>query len=107
MQMTITPNLTQLSRELTTAGLDVAPLTSWGVPPEVQVFQVNQETGEQEDLPDEAQPVLDAHNPNKPSQTAQFEQAEDVERLALVRERAAEDPAFAALTDLTLGKQGV
>lgn len=32
---------------------------------------------------------------------------EDVERLALVRERAETDPAFAALAELTLGKEGV
>jgi hypothetical protein len=31
----------------------------------------------------------------------------DAERLALVSERAQVDPAFAALADLTLGKQGV
>ena len=105
--MSVTPNIAQLARELAAAGLVIAPLNVWGLPPEVNVFQVNQETGEQEDLPDEAQPVLDAHNPNKPSQTALFEQAEDAERLNLVRERAIEDPAFAALADLTLGKQGV
>jgi hypothetical protein len=33
--------------------------------------------------------------------------AGDAERLAVIAERAATDPAFAALADLTLGKQGV
>lgn len=39
-------------------------------------------------------------------QTATFEQSEDAERLAVVNERAQVDPAFAALVELTLGKEG-
>ena len=37
-------------------------------------------------------------------QQKQFSSAEDLERLRLVHERAREDPAFAALAELSLGK---
>lgn len=37
-----------------------------------------------------------------PARSAAFEAAEDAERLALVAARASEDPAYAALADLTL-----
>lgn len=40
-------------------------------------------------------------------QAAGHANAADVERLAVVSERAAEDPAFAALADLTLRGRGV
>jgi len=40
-------------------------------------------------------------------QSATFAVADDAERLAIIRERAETDPAFAALADLTLGSKGV
>lgn len=58
-------------------------------------------------LPPEADPVVAAHDASKPQRTAAFETAEDSERLAVIAERAATDPAFAALAELTIGKQGV
>lgn len=59
------------------------------------------------ELPEEAVPIVDAHDGTVKHRTAAFATAEDAERLAIVNERAQTDPAFAALADLTLGKQGV
>jgi hypothetical protein len=50
----------------------------------------------------EAEVVIDKHDASKPKRTVAFETAEDVERLALINERAQTDPAFAALAELTL-----
>lgn len=47
------------------------------------------------------------HAQQQQTATATFAVAEDAERLQLVRDRAAEDPAFAALADLVLGTKGV
>lgn len=67
--------------------LDRAPDGTWGEP-----------------VP-EAEPVVAKHNGSKPQQLATFESAEDAERMRLVNERARTDPAYAALADLTLGKE--
>lgn len=60
-----------------------------------------------EELPPEAVPIVEAHDGTTTARAAAFESAEDAERLRLVNERARDDAAFAALADLTLGKQGV
>lgn len=103
-------DLALLGREMTSAGVDTGGLLLLGTDPadplEQDVLQAD-ETGQAVELPPEAFPVVDAHDASKPQKLMQFEDAEDAERLALVRERAEQDPAFAALADLTLGTQGV
>lgn len=111
MRVTKPIDLALLTRELAAAGvvldgLGLAPIAD-GAPDEAELYGYDAETGEPAELPTEAEPVVEAHDATKPARTTTFEQAEDAERLAIVRARAAEDPAFAALADLTLGKQGV
>lgn len=96
-----TIDLEQLQAELAAAGLD----------PNVclvgdEVFAVDAGGSLSPPSP-EQQAVIDAHDGTVKQRTAAFEAQEDAERLARVTERAAEDPAFAALAELTLGKQGV
>lgn len=64
-------------------------------------------TGRPVDLPPEAEPVLASHDAGKPARATTFEAQEDAERQALVAERAQTDPAFAALAELALRKEGV
>lgn len=64
------------------------------------------DAGQTAELPPEAAPVVDAHDASKPKRAQAFEGQEDAERRALVAERSQADPAFAALAELTLGKQG-
>jgi len=78
-----------------------------GIYPDTEYDQdiwTKDDEGEQADLEPDAQAVVLAHDWTKQSRTVTFEDAEDEERLALVNERASEDPAFAALVELTLGR---
>ena len=110
MKVTKPVDMQALEQELRTAGVPFnvlgSRLTLSEVPNEREIFNYGDD-GLPAELPPEAEPVLAAHDGTKKDKTATFEAAEDAERLQIVRDRAAEDPAFAALADLTLGKQGV
>jgi hypothetical protein len=99
-------DLVRLEQELSAAGVAVNGLILHGeeTDGELLTFGPLDENGAAPtvDVPPEAAPIVDAHDASKPKRSAQFEQAEDVERLALVNERAQTDPAFAALADLSL-----
>src|SRR5262245_4497703 len=103
MQMSVMPNLPKLTTELERAGISVPGLLTEGDPPAVEVRTVNDQ-GQVVDLPPEAQAVLDAHDPTPLDKIA--ETTEDIERLAIINERAQTDPAYAALVEMTLGKTG-
>jgi hypothetical protein len=95
----IDPDL--LRQELATAGIDV-PGVGYSPTPEQgggEVYTYDA-SGSPIDLPPEAEPVVDAHDPTPRAQA--IEQQADLERLALVNERAQTDPAFAALAELAL-----
>jgi len=101
-------DLDLLERELIAAGVPVNGLGHTGTDTDGEVYTYTTDVpGDATELPPEAQPVVDAHDPTKPQRAAAFEQAEDAERLALVNERARQDAAFAALADLTLSRLGV
>ena len=68
--------------DCTTGETSTVPLT----PDEVAAGQAAQEVGRKERA------------------TRAFELDEDAERLAIIKERAATDPAYAALADVVLGK---
>lgn len=109
MHVTKPIDLTTLSHQLDAAGQGVLHglgYTPTEVPGEGDVYTYDS-LGVRLDLPPEAAPVVDAHDASTPHRTKAFEAQEDAERAALVAERALTDPAFAALADLTLGKQGV
>lgn len=99
---------TRLHAELDAAGVPVAGLVVVGTDPndplEQDVLQPGPD-GLPVELPPEAAPVVEAHDATTQERAATFERHEDAERLALVAERAADDPAYAALADLTLGKE--
>lgn len=100
-------DLTLLGRELASAGVPVNGLGHAGTDQDGDVFTYTADVpGRIVDLPPEAQPVVDAHDASKPQRAKAFEGQEDAERLALVAERSQLDPAFAALAELTIGKQG-
>lgn len=98
-------DLVPLQDELDAAGVGHRGLstlaTDSGTPDEVDLFTYD-EDGRPTDLPPEAATVVDAHDGTGKQRTAAFEAAEDTERLAIVAARAAEDPAFAALSELAL-----
>lgn len=98
-----------LDMPLLTTEMDAAGVPNRGLgtantetPGEVELYTFDAE-GMWDELPPEAGPVVDAHDASRPTRTAAFETSEDQERLRIVNERAREDPAFAALADLTLG----
>jgi hypothetical protein len=91
-------DLPRLQQELKWAGFDYP---SGLATEETAVFSVD-ENGQKVPLPPETQPVLDAHDPNSPMRPEVFAASEDVERLALINERAATDPAYAALAEFVL-----
>jgi hypothetical protein len=110
MHVTKRIDLDLLGRELATAGVTVNGLSLFGTESDAELLthtatdaDGNATTTE---LPPGAVPVVEAHDAGRPSRTQAFETAEDSERLALVAERAQADPAFAALAELTLRKQG-
>ena len=109
MKTTKPVDLALFSQELTAAqvphnGVGLHGTNNPELPDEIDLFTYG-EDGFWIDLPSEAQPVLDAHDASKTPRAKAFERQEDVERIALVQARAEEDPAFAALAELTLGKQ--
>lgn len=106
VQKRVEPN--QLQDELRAAGVPFRYIAAWGteIPGETDVVDHDENGLWIEPVP-EAEPIILAHDASKPQRTAAFETAEDVERMAIIRERSQTDPAFAALADLTLGKQGV
>lgn len=106
MHVTKKIDLSLLEQELARAAVPFRFLSHTGTDDDGELFTHDQD-GQLIDLPPEAGPVVDAHDASKPARTKTFEVAEDAERLALVAERSATDPAFAALADLALGKQGV
>jgi hypothetical protein len=89
-----------LAAELTAAGVPFTGLASVG-----DLLMDVLADGDLVDMPDTAQPVVDAHDATRPERTAAFESDEDAERLRIVNERARVDPAFAALASLALGKE--
>ena len=105
MRVTKPLDLDKLTTELRTASVyfRVLALVSRGNPDDPHDADL-WDTGDRGwiDLPPEAEPVVEAHDATPFHKLA--ETAEDTERLALVNDRAAEDPAFAALADLALGK---
>lgn len=106
MHVTKRIDLVLLERELIAASVPVNGLGLSGTETDADLFTYDA-AGAALDLPPEAEPVVDAHDASRPQRTRAFEANEDAERLALVAERAATDPAFAALADLALRtKQG-
>lgn len=99
-----------LTQELAAAGIDVPNgISSSGWPPETPYHQEIYTTdgqGHPQELPPGSEAVVEAHDASRPKRLDAFESQEDAERLLRVRERAETDPAFAALAELTLGKQG-
>lgn len=99
-------NITELAQELEAAGIPAEGLALIDGDLVIQHFPDPDQR-----LPPEAAPVvtahLEKHDPVKKQAMTTFETQEDAERIAIIRERASTDPAFAALADLTLGKQGV
>lgn len=106
MHVTKPIDINLLGQELTSAGVPHNGVHKIGTDEAADLFTTD-EAGVFVDLPPEAEPVVAKHDGTKKQRTAEFESQEDVERLRLINERAQTDPAFAALVDLTLGKQGV
>ena len=108
MRVTKPIDLELLGQELTAATVPYRLLlltpVSGGSPHEADLLDQGDD-GESRELPLEAVPIVEAHDATKKDRTAAFETYEDQERLRVVNERATEDPAFAALADLTLGKE--
>src|SRR5262245_45881489 len=98
MQMSVMHNLPTLTTELSRAVSSVPGRLTEGDPPAVQDRTVNDQ-GQVVDLPPEAEAVLDAHDPAPLDKIA--ETTEDIERLAIINERAQTDPAYAALVEMT------
>lgn len=98
-------DLVLLEQELARAGVPISALGFSGTDEDGELYTYD-ETGRPADLPTEAAPIVDAHDASTPQRIKSFETQEDRERLAIVAERSLTDPAFAALADLTLGKQG-
>lgn len=102
----VEPN--QLQDELRAAGVPFRVIAVWATDVEGEWNVVDHDENGRWIEPDPAaEPVIAAHDASKPQRLAAFEEQEDAERLRIVSERAAEDPAYAALAELTLGKQGV
>lgn len=97
-------DLSLLATELTAAGVQTNGLGSFQPAPGETNVHTFDDTGMIIDLPPEAVPVVDAHDGTTRARAATFEQQEDAERLRIINERAQTDPAYAALADLTLGK---
>lgn len=80
------------------------------VPPPTKIV-VDCTTGETVELPLTPEEIAHqqqiAAQQSRAASTAAFAEHEDAERLSVIRERAETDPAFAALADLALGRQGV
>lgn len=110
MQIDTDVNIETLLPQLQAAGLAITALrylTNEDGTPGGEL-RTDDDAGHMRDFTPEEQPVvLQVVAAHSPARTQDFEAAEDTDRLRLVRERAAEDPAFAALVELTLGKQGV
>jgi hypothetical protein len=94
---------TLLEQELTAAEVFYRNISAWqtDVPGETDVVDHDEQGFPIEPVP-EAEPVILAHDASKPKRTALFEEQEDAERLALINDRAQIDPAFAALSEITL-----
>ena len=98
-------NQITLLTQIQAAGLALIGLRLSG---DATELTTSDDDGNPRDFTPEEEPVVrDVLSRHSPAKTADFEAAEDAERLAVVSARAAEDPAFAALVELTLGKQGV
>lgn len=93
-------DLVLLEQELAAAGVAVAGLGLTGTDTDAELYTYD--GIEPADLPPEAVPVVEAHDAGRQGRAFAFEADEDAERLALVAARSAEDPAFAALAELTL-----
>jgi protocatechuate 3,4-dioxygenase beta subunit len=100
MHVTKRIDLELLTVELTAAGVPFAGLGHTGTDDDGELYTF--ENMQPAELPPEAGPVVDAHDGKQKDKTAAFEAAEDEERLRLVADRSADDPAFAALAELVL-----
>lgn len=111
MHVTKPINLTRLTEEMAAAGISlVGPLAYEGAPEDGEVYTYAPDEHNilvPAELPPEAEAVVEAHDGTVHDRATVFESAEDAERIAVINERAQIDPAYAALVEMTLGKQGL